>query len=137
MAFKSLTKAYEAIGLVHNDTHAQNVLIIPKRTSEIDGIQCHGYGIAFMDFENSLISQDKSQRQFTYKDIARLVSDIHYTSELNLTGIVELIAEIEKHRSLNTVFDEASRHIFLKVDELNFSIQLPSKTLIYDPNVFF
>lgn len=133
--YVSLVKAFETLGLVHNDTHSQNVLIVVKHNPLMHDIQIYGYGAVLMDFENALISSDKTQYQFVYKDYGRLLADIYYTSDLNLTGMMKLMGVVDKHSQKNTKFISSKDDIFRLIDEIEFGAPV-NPSLVYDPNIF-
>ena len=83
--FTSVVRAFNEIGLVHNDLHSQNVLVTMKRKHTMNNVSIHSYGIVILDFENALLSDNKNEhKMFVFKDYGRLLADIHYTTNLNL-----------------------------------------------------
>jgi serine/threonine protein kinase len=130
----SMTKAFVDHGILHTDTHAQNILISDTSRKQIYNIDLLGYKPVIMDLENALISADKNSL-FVYRDFGRLIADLHYNSELYLDKCFDLLHVIEHHGSVNSDFDDAKSNIFSVIDSLSFKNK-PSMSFTHNPNIF-
>ncbi len=133
LVFLYMVDAYNKIGFIHNDTHAQNILLVKTTRKEILDIPLFGYRPMIMDLENALIAQDKSRdRHFVYMDFGRLIADLHYNSELYLDGSPNIMMFLE---NIKHDFEQAKPELFKLIDRLTFK-EKPIMNLIYNPNLF-
>lgn len=126
--WESLVKAHGAIGLIHNDLHAQNVLI-HKKNGEIMPI--------IMDFENALIDRDRKCVHFVVKDFIRLLFDFMYAYDktLELKGGTQLALFLQQHENRCDSLSIIQPRMFSLIDKLEWSRNVPT-SLVYDPFVF-
>jgi hypothetical protein len=142
--FMSLMMAFEQKGVVHNDAHARNVLMEPTNKQTIQyivggksyDVPTLGYRIVIMDFENALVSTDKiSGREFVYKDMERLVSDLYFVSNIRLSK--ELKDTIDTLTRVNPPFNKAIAPLLTSLAKSEWSATPPlNANLVYNPNVF-
>jgi Ser/Thr protein kinase RdoA (MazF antagonist) len=138
--------AFEQKGIIHNDSHARNVLLESTKKQTIRynigakdyDVPTRRYRIVIMDFENALVSKDKlSGREFVYKDMGRLVSDLYYESNIRMSK--ELTDIIDSLTHSNPPFAKAIATLLSAVANSEW-YDPPTSTnvanLVYNPDVF-
>ena len=134
--FICMQKAFE-VGVLHNDTHPRNILIVKTQTEELYGIKLFGYKPVFMDFENALsITPDKMNIGFVYKDFDRLLSGLRFENKVQLVNASFIGHVLETLGSKGVSFEEATPIIMKYIDDLTLNTIQTSRSYVYDPSVF-
>jgi serine/threonine protein kinase len=142
--FMSMMVAFEQKGIIHNDTHSRNILMESTNKDtikyEIAGkvydVPTQGFRIVIMDFENAFISSDRnSGREFVYKDMGRLVSDLYYIANVRMSH--ELNQVINELTLSNPPFENAIiSRLLVALSKSEWVEQNPHAiaSLVYNPN---
>lgn len=101
----SLLQAYESKGILHIDTHLDNVLL--RKTSvesvayTLGGhtitVPTHGYMIAIMDFEvtmSEMLTYRGRAIAQVYEDILHAVFDLEFNDTSDIVGYIELVTTL-------------------------------------------
>jgi hypothetical protein len=142
----SLIQAYIMKGLIHNDTHLDNVLL-RKTTAktieyDIDGLKIHiptnGYSICIMDFEMAFNEVSTNRGRAVgqvYEDILHVLYDLRYGTNIEIHNDITLINIIQSLKEKNSIDRSSCTLILHEITKLSYTPKIP-KTFIYDPTVF-
>lgn len=142
----SLLQAYESKGILHSDTHLDNVLLKKTTVGEVEymlgghrvTVPTQGYLIAIMDFELALsevlTNRGRAIGQ-VYDDILHAVFDLRYNDSTDIVGDTELITSLMALKIHPVDVYAAWQTIYPLVLKLR-AVPKVSRTFTYDPFVF-
>lgn len=142
----SLMQAYEMLGVMHNDTHFDNVLLKKTTQKEVEyvlggkqvRIPTNGYLIVIMDFElsfNEIATNRGRAIGHLYDDILHGVNDLHYASSVNILNDAPLISALLNFKS--HPIPVYNGYITIKPLIENISVAPKQvRSFVYDPSVF-
>ena len=144
----SYFQSFLATGFYHNDIHLANVLIKPTTKEfieySIDGVQykepTYNMTIAIIDFENSIIIEDKTNLSSLYLSVSQIISDFMLSMKfkhLHTTSVMNTL-QLAQSYSMNTVPSKKGiPKLFRMLDSIDFNEESRSGLMrTYDPNVF-
>jgi len=144
----SYFQSFLATGFYHNDSHLANVLLKPTTKEfieySIDGVEykepTYNMTIAIIDFENSIIIEDKTNLNDVYMSIVRLMNDFRFNmrfKNLYTTSVKNAIHLTESYSENKVPTKKGIPNLFRLLDLIDFNEE--NKTSLnrtYDPNVF-
>jgi hypothetical protein len=144
--FCSLMQAYEMKGVIHNDTHFDNVLLKKTTEKEVEYIlggkqiliPTNGYLIVIMDFElsfNEVATNRGRAIGHLYDDILHGVNDLHYESPVDILNDAPLISALINLKTHPVPAYDG--YITMKPLIENISVAPKQvRSFIYDPSAF-
>lgn len=141
----SLLQVYEAKGILHSDTHLDNVLLKKTTVGEVEymlgghriAIPTQGYLIAIMDFELSLREMPTNRGRAigqVYDDILHAVFDLRYNDSTDIVGDAELITALMALKTHPVDVYTAWQTLYPLVTKLRATPKV-SRSFTYDPFV--
>lgn len=139
----SLFQAYETKGILHSDTHLDNVLLKKTTIGEVkytlEGHTIHvpteGYMIALMDFEMSIVEVPTDHGRAIgqlYDDILHAVFDLRYNDHSDIVADSDLITTLMTFKTRPVNVYTAWQMLYPLVLNLR-AIPKISKSFTYDP----
>ena len=144
--FCSLMQAYESKGILHSDTHLDNVLLKKTTVTSVDyilggkrvSVPTGGYFITIMDFELSFNEVSSNRGRAIgqlYDDLLHSISDLRYESKVEIHDddlLMKLLMDL-KIKPI-PVF-EALKQIYPLIQKINISSKM-TRSFVYDPSIF-
>ena len=142
----SLFQAYDTKGILHNDTHLDNVLLKKTTIGEVEytfgghtiQVPTEGYMIAIMDFEISVseipINRGQAIGQL-YDDVLHAVFDLRYNDSSDIVGDTELITTLMTLKAHPGDVYTAWQTLYPLVLKVK-AIPKVSRSFTYDPFAF-
>lgn len=142
----SLLQAYESKGILHSDTHLDNVLLKKTTIKDIEytlgghnvRVPTEGYMIAIMDFEMSMLEVSTNRGRAigqVYDDILHAIFDLRYNDTSDILGDTDLIATLMAFKTHPVDVYTAWQTLYPLVHKLH-AIPKVSKSFTYDPFAF-
>ena len=144
----SYFQSFLATGFYHNDIHLANVLIKPTTKEfieySIDGVEykepTYNMSIVIIDFENSIIIEDKTNVNYVYMSIFQLMTDFMISmrfKHLYTSSIINVVDLAKKYSQNRVPAKKGIPNLFRLLDLIDFNEESKSGlTRTYDPNVF-
>ncbi len=144
----SYFQSFLATGFYHNDIHLANVLLKPTTKEfieySIDGVEykepTYNMSIVIIDFENSIIIEDKTNVNYVYMSIFQLMTDFMISMRFKhlYTSSIINVSDLAKKYSQNRVpAKKGIPNLFRLLDLIDFNEESKSGlNRTYDPNVF-
>lgn len=141
----SLLQAYESKGILHSDTHLDNVLMRKTTIHDVEyilgehriKIPTNGYVIAIMDFEMSLSEMPTNRGHAigqVYDDILHAVFDLRYNDTSEIVGDIDLVKTLMELKINPVNIYAAWQALYPLVLKLH-AIPKVAKSFTYDPFV--
>jgi len=142
----SLFQAYETKGILHSDTHLDNILLKKTTIGEVEytlgGHKIHvpteGYMIAIMDFEMSMLEVPTNRGRAIgqlYDDVLHVVFDLQYNDNSDIVGDADLITTLMAFKARPVAVHTAWQTLHPLVLKLH-AIPNVSRSFTYDPFLF-
>lgn len=142
----SLLQAYETKGILHSDTHLDNVLLRKTTITDVEytlgghtvRVPTQGYMIAIMDFEMSMSEVPTNRGRAIgqlYDDILHAVFDLRYNDNADIVGDAELVTTLMAFKARPVDIYTAWQTLHPLVLKLH-AVPKVSKTFTYDPFAF-
>jgi serine/threonine protein kinase len=142
----SLMQAYESKGIIHSDTHLDNVLLKKTSRSEVEyrlnnnivRIPTNGYLIVIMDFEmsfNEVASNRGRSIDQVYNDLLHGIYDLQFESYVKITNDTLLVNTLMELK-LRPVSVYDGFKILKPLIELITVSPKQLQSFVYDPSVY-
>ena len=142
----SLFQAYDTKGILHSDTHLDNVLLKKTTIGEVEytfgghtiQVPTEGYMIAIMDFEISVSEIPTNRGQAIgqlYDDVLHAVFDLRYNDSSDIVGDTELITTLMALKAHPENVYTAWQTLYPLVLKVK-AIPKVSRSFTYDPFAF-
>ncbi len=147
-AILSLCQAYDRCGLVYNDSHLDNIMLVQRNAAISSHIDICGHRFvwlpdaplapAWIDLENAIIdAPNKHNPKFLYMDIANIINHMQYDLEWRFKNCLPIISLLDSLRSRNVPLTvEVVHAIDSALTHIDVEGKRPQFTLRYDPNVY-
>jgi hypothetical protein len=144
--FCSLMQAYEMKGILHNDTHLDNVMLKKTTVAEVEytlggkkfAIPTNGYFIAIMDFElsfNEIASNRGRAIGQLYDDLLHSISDLRYESTVSVFNDEPLMSALMHLKSNPAPVYEAISILTPLIKKITIAPKIVH-SFVYDPYTF-
>lgn len=139
----SLLQAYETKGIIHSDTHLDNVLLKKTKVRDVEyildghkiNISTEGYFITIMDFEMSMSEIPTNRGRAigqVYDDILHAVFDLKYNDTSEIVGDIDLVKTLMELKLYPVDIYSAWQTLYPLVLKLH-TISKAARSFTYDP----